>query len=337
MSDAVPIDPGRPEAQGSGQGSLPPVPPPASALPPPPSPPPPSPPRGNVFSRLRDNPEEGPRMTFLDHLMELRKRLWIAVVSVSVCVLLAIFLFVPLVRIMKVPMEQLNAEYAKRPDYKDILKSVGLSPDTPALIDLTTLTPLESTLTVMWIGIYAGLALASPLVLYQIWAFISPGLRLKERRAIQPILMGGIVFFILGVLLTYYILFPVTLAFVVWLDVLLELKIQYNFDSYMSLMMNMMWVSGLACETPMVVGVLAKLGIVKPQHLTQYWRWCVLLSFVLGAIFSPGADMMSMLVFSLLYLGLYVASVVMCYLFYTKKAETGTGTGPGTGTGAGAT
>ena len=273
-------------------------------------------------------------MTFLDHLMELRKRLWLAVVSVSVCVLLAIFLFVPLVRIMKAPMEQLNAEYAKRPDYKDVLKSVGLRSDTPALIDLTTLTPLESTLTVMWIGIYAGLALASPIILYQIWAFISPGLRRKERRAIQPILMGGIVFFILGVLLTYYILFPVTLAFVVWLDVLLELKIQYNFDSYMSLMMNMMWVSGLACETPMVVAVLAKLGIVKPQHLTQYWRWCVLLSFVLGAIFSPGADIMSMLVFSLLYLGLYVASVVMCYLFYTKKTEPGTGTGAGAGAGA---
>lgn len=258
-------------------------------------------------------------MSFLDHLMELRKRLWISVVAVTACMLLAICFFVQIIDIMRAPMDTINQHYRERPDYAEILQRVGLPPNTPGLIDLTTLTPLESTLTVMWIGIYAGLALSFPIVLYQVWAFIGPGLRIHERRAVQPILYGGIVFFIAGILLTYYLLFPVTLEFVVWLDVLLKLKIAYNFDSYMSLMLNMMWVSGLACETPVIVGVLAKLGIVRPDHLTRYWRWCVLLSFVLGAVFSPGADMMSMFVFSLMYLGLYVASVVMALLFYTKR------------------
>lgn len=269
---------------------------------------------------MRDNPDnEGPRMSFLDHLMELRKRIWISVVAIAACMLLTIFFFVPLVNLMRAPMEKLNREYMARPDYKEILKDIGLPENSPGLIDLTTLTPLESTMTIMWIGIYAGLALSSPIVLYQIWAFVAPGLREHERKAVQPILYGGILFFIAGVLITYYLLFPVTLEFVVWLDVLLKLKIQYNFDSYMSLMMNMMWVSGLACETPVIIGILAKLGIVRPEHLTRYWRWCVLLSFILGAVFSPGADIMSMLVFSLLYLGLYVASVVMAWLFYTKR------------------
>jgi sec-independent protein translocase protein TatC len=273
------------------------------------------------LSRIRENPDqEGPRMSFLDHLMELRKRLWISVVAITACMLVAICFFVPIIDVMRTPMETINQHYRERPDYPEILQRVGLPPGTPGLIDLTTLTPLESTLTVMWIGIYAGLALSFPIVLYQLWAFIGPGLRTTERRAVQPILYGGIVFFIAGILLTYYLLFPVTLEFVVWLDVLLKLKIAYNFDSYMSLMLNMMWVSGLACETPVIVGVLAKLGIVRPDHLTQYWRWCVLLSFVLGAVFSPGADMMSMFVFSLMYLGLYVASVAMAWLFYTKRA-----------------
>ncbi len=259
-------------------------------------------------------------MSFLDHLMELRRRIWISVVSITACMLMAIFFFVPLVDIMRAPMEKLNRVYMDRPDYQEILKRVGLPPNTPGLIDLTTLTPLESTMTIMWIGIYAGLAFSAPIIAYQIWLFVSPGLKERERKAVQPILYGGIIFFIVGVLITYYLLFPVTLEFVVWLDVLLKLKIQYNFDSYMSLLLNMMWVSGLACETPVIIGILAKLGVVRPDHLTRYWRWCVLLSFVLGAVFSPGADMMSMLVFSLLYLGLYVASVVMAFLFYKKRA-----------------
>ena len=232
---------------------------------------------------------------------------------------LAICLFDPIIYVMKGPIRQINAEYAGRKDYQEVLKAVHLPPNAPALLDLSTLTPLESTMTIMWLGVYAGLAVSSPIILFQIWAFIAPGLKTKEQRAIQPMLMGGVLFFLAGVMITYYILFPVTLQFVVWLDILLELKIEYNFDSYMSLMMNMMWVSGLACETPMVIAVLAKLGIVRPDHLTKYWRWCVLGAFVLGAVFSPGADMMSMLVFSALYLGLYVASVLMAYLFYSKR------------------
>src|SRR5476651_506898 len=177
MSDVAPIDP-------------------ASPLPPPHSPqnvggPPPSQPPGNMFSRLRENPEQGgPRMSFMDHLMELRKRLWISVVAIGICMTLAICLFDPIIYAMKGPIRQINADYAKRDDYQHVLKAVHLPPNAPALLDLSTLTPLESTMTIMWLGVYAGLAVSSPIILFQIWAFIAPGLKPKEQRAIQPMLLG---------------------------------------------------------------------------------------------------------------------------------------------------
>jgi sec-independent protein translocase protein TatC len=189
------------------------------------------------------------------------------------------------------------------------------------IVQLISTNPLGTMMMVMWIGIGAGLVLSSPIVIYEVWAFISPGLKDKERNAIKPILYGGVLFFLGGVALTYFLLFPVTMDFVVWLDVQDAIRIRpsYTVDEYFSLILNMMWITGLICETPLVVGGLAKLGVVKPSHLTQYWRVCVLGSFILGSIFSPGTDVMSMIVFSVLLLSLYLVSIFMAWLFYPKQ------------------
>ncbi len=262
-------------------------------------------------------------MSFIDHLMELRARLWVSIITIFVCLIVALFFYDVIFAVLRGPLDSINGWY-RRPEnleeYFGVLDRLSL-PDDADVVQLTSVNMLSTMLMIMWLGMGAGLVLAAPILIYEVWAFVAPGLRHKERRAIQPVLFGGIFFFLMGVALTYYILFPVTLNFVVWLDVqpLIRVRPSYTVEDYLSLLLNMMWITGLVCEIPLVIAVLAKLGIVKPIYLTKYWRMCVVMSFVFGAIFSPGTDVLSMLVFSALLLSLYLMSVFMAWFFYPKQ------------------
>ena len=258
-------------------------------------------------------------MGFIDHLMELRKRLWISVLAVVVCMGLALFYYEIIFDLLRGPLDDINNGYRKRADYAEILEKLHL-PAGSDILPFTSITMLGTMMMVMWLGIGAGLVLSSPVLVYEVWAFVSPGLHTQEKRAVRPILYGGIIFFLIGCVIAYFILFPVTLQFVVWLDVKLKVRPSYTVDDYMSLLLNMMLISGLICETPLVVAVLAKLKIVKPSYLTRYWRPCVLAAFIFGSLLSPGTDVISMLVFSTLLLSIYIISVLMAYVFYPKDA-----------------
>lgn len=263
-------------------------------------------------------------MSFMDHLMELRKRLWISVVAVVLCMVVALAFYNELFAILRMPLDQVNAEYAAdTKQYAEIIARLKIPPGSD-IVQLTSIKLLGTMMMVMWLGIGAGLVASSPIVVYEIWSFVSPGLRDKEKNAIQPILGGGIIFFLAGCALAYYALFPVTLNFMVWLDVQPAFRIRpsYTVDEYLTLLLNMMWITGLICETPLVIGVLAKLSMISAMDLLKYWRICVLIAFVMGSIFSPGADVMSMLVFTALLLSLYIVSIFMAWFFYPKQKKT---------------
>lgn len=289
---------------------------------------PPSPSGGgkppSLVGRMRGEKEDdgGPRMSFIDHLMELRKRLWVSIVTIALSMVGALIVYDKLFAFLRYPLVRLNDKYRQAENYKEILARLKL-PAGSDIVQLISTNPLGTMMMVMWIGIGAGLVLSSPIIIYEVWAFISPGLKDKERNAIKPVLYGGVIFFLGGVALTYFLLFPVTIDFVVWLDVQpgIEIRPSYTVDEYFSLILNMMWITGLICETPLVVGGLAKLGVVKPSHLTQYWRACILGAFIFGSIFSPGTDVMSMVVFSMLLLSLYIVSIFMAWFFYPKQKK----------------
>jgi sec-independent protein translocase protein TatC len=274
-----------------------------------------------VLSRFKDRSSDGGApMSFMDHLLELRRRLWICALAVCICVTLSLAFYSELFAFLRVPLDNVNKYYGASPEFQSLLKERSLPPTTN-VVDLQTTQPLSLLMVVMWLGMGAGLILGSPVLLYELWAFVAPGLKPRERRAIRPVLFGGIIFFLAGCVLTYYVLFPVTLDFMVWLAVQLHVRPIYTVDDYMSLLLTMMGITGLCCETPLVVGVLSKLGVIAPHHLTRYWRPCVLAAFILGAVFSPGTDLLSMLVFSALLLSLYILSIIMAWLFRAKPVS----------------
>jgi len=269
-----------------------------------------------MLERFQQKTAAGQPMSFMDHLMELRRRLWVSLVAVIVCIVLSLVFYEQLIDFLRVPLDDLNRRYAAQPDYEEILKRFGMPPGSPEIVPLVSISPLGTMMVVMWLGVGAGLVLSSPILVYEIWSFVAPGLKENERRAIRPILLGGLVFFLLGCALAYYMLFPVTLDFAVWLDLRLRFRIFYTVDSYISMVINMMAIAGLICEIPLVIAGLARLGLVHVSHLTKYWRFCVLAAFILGSIFSPGTDMISMLLFSALLLSIYLVSVLFAFMFY---------------------
>lgn len=168
-------------------------------------------------------------MTFLGHLMELRRRLWICIITVIVCVTVALVFTKEIFSVLRQPLKDLNAKYAASAEYQANLKAHGFPANEP-VVKLQSIDPVALMTFVMWVGVYAGLALSSPMIIYQMWMFVAPGLREKEKRAVRPMLWTGVLFFMGGCAICYYYLFPVCFEFFTWLAVDLEIQQNYQAD-----------------------------------------------------------------------------------------------------------
>lgn len=331
-ADAVPVSPPPAEtpspsapSDASAESALnspapivpvtPPPPPPVSTTPqrvPQKAPPPKDP-----ISRFRNKTavDDDARMGFIDHLLELRKRLWVAIIAVMVCVFLSFIFYKPIYNFLAEPIRVVDRKYTK------LLTEQGHPPATGHVINLTTNQPLGSMLMVIWLGFWAGLVVASPIVMYELWAFIAPGLHDKEKNAIKPVLYGGAFFFLIGAAIAYYFLAPMSFDFFVWLDIDLGLQVNWTSETCIEMLITMMIVSGLLCEIPLLVAGMARLSLVEPVWLIKYWKVFTFGSVFLGMTVSPGNDLASMSAFSGLILGIYLVSILMAYIFYRKPVD----------------
>ncbi len=279
------------------------------------------PPSKDVLSKFKNKnePEEEARMGFIDHLMELRKRLWISIIAVFVCVTLSLIFYKPVYAFLCEPVRGVDRKYS------ELLIKEGKLPPGGHIVDLTAVTPFGSMIMVIWVGIWAGLIIASPIVFYELWAFVAPGLHDHEKRAIKPILYGGVFFFLAGAAAAYFFLAPMTFDFFLWLDIDLGIKPNWTAEASIDLLITMMLISGLLCEIPLIVAGLSHMSVVEPWSLVRHWRVCTFSSIALGMIVSPGNDLASMSAFSGLILGIYMVSIVMAFIFYKKPYVPGDG------------
>lgn len=276
-----------------------------------------------TFRRRDENPET--RMGFMDHLMELRKRLMAALFAVVLTTTLALIFFKPIFLFLRAPIDNVNEKFRTDDKFQALLAEQHMDPQADVVRPIST-DPLGLMLILMKIAVYAGLVLSSPIVLYELWAFVAPGLRPREIRAIRPVLVFGVFFFLGGAAFCYYLVFPYTMEFVVWLDVYLGVVPSYTPDSYLDLLLVFMLIFGALFEIPLVVAILAKLGILKPAWLARYWRVISLACFLAGSLASPGTDIMSMLLMSGALVVLYAISIGAAYAFYPRKGREEQGT-----------
>ena len=167
-----------------------------------------------------------------------------------------------------------------------------------------------------------GVVIALPVILYQVWAFLAPALYKHEKRVVLPVIFGAILLFVSGVALSFYVVLPLAISWLMGIarnTDALEPMITYR--EYFSFAVNMSLAFGLCFELPIVILLLATLGIVTPEFLRRYRRHALVLCVVAGALLSPG-DLVwtTMLLAAPLYL-LYELSVVLTVIVYRRRRK----------------
>lgn len=233
-------------------------------------------------------------MPFLDHLEELRWRILWSLLALVVCTIIGYFVVTRfnVLGLLTAPIEPfLEGELLKT-----------LNPIAPFLITLK-------------LSLVVGAVLASPIIIYQIWAFLSPALLPSEKRAIVPSLYFGLVLFLAGVAMAYFIALPVTLEFTMGFQrEALEPAIEVN--AYLGVVIRLLLAFGLVFELPVVILALTYLGLVTPEFLAEKRRHAIALITVVAALITPGdvitITILMMIPLALLYeLSIYLSRMVV--------------------------
>jgi sec-independent protein translocase protein TatC len=238
-------------------------------------------------------------MPFLDHLEELRARILRSLAAILIGFGIGFFLVqrFQLVSLMKEPI-------------------------APYLTDgrLTVLSPTDPVLIVFKLALLVGLVLASPVIIWQVWAFLAPGLYARERRAIVPALFIGSGLFMTGSVLAYLIVVPQALRvlFSFQSEALIPM---ITYGAYFDFVLQIVLALGLSFELPLIIVILAALGVVTPMHLHRFRRYAVVGAFLAGAILSPGADILSMLLMTIPLLVLYEVGFVGALLIHRRRVR----------------
>lgn len=242
----------------------------------------------------------GAKMTFLEHLDELRKRLVVSVGAIGVGCIIA-FTFV----------EKIYA-FVMDPLYRLLPKGSSF----------VFTEPTEAFVLYVKMALLAGIVIAMPVILWQAWLFIAPGLYAKEKRLAAPFIILATAGFVGGAAFTHYLLFPWMWIFFASFatDKLSFLpRIEPVFALYVKMVLGM----GLVFQMPAVVYSLARIGIVTARFLTRNFKYAILIIFIVAAVITPSGDMLTQTLFALPMIGLYVISILIAWMFGKKRPVRG--------------
>jgi sec-independent protein translocase protein TatC len=229
------------------------------------------------------------RMSFLDHLEELRSRIIKALIGIAVAFLLSLTYCNQLWKIIAQP-----AVVA--------LRTLGYDP--PTLVQISSMDAFN----IVWVKlpILCAIFLASPWVLYQVWGFIAPGLYRRERKWAVPFVLSSAGLFIGGGLFAYFVVFRFGLTFLLGLTKGLYVVPMLSMTDYFDLFVNVMLGVGLVFELPVIIFFLTLLRILNPLWLLGHSRYAILGIFIAAAIITPTPDVFNLMLFA----------TPMCVLFY---------------------
>jgi sec-independent protein translocase protein TatC len=244
-----------------------------------------------------------PEASLMSHLLELRSRLLKAggaVLAVFICL-------VPFSR--QIFSAVSSPLMAKLPEGSTMIATEVASP---------FLTPFKT-------SFYVAIMLAIPVVLYQVWAFVAPGLYRREKRLGVPLLVSSVVLFYVGVVFAYFVIFPVMFGFFT-AAAPENVQVMTDINSYLDFVLVLFLAFGLAFEVPVVTVLLVLMGIVSIDTLTKNRQYVFLGAFVLGMVLTP-PDVLSQTLLAVPMYLLYEAGIVLCRLL-SKPAKSTVGDKP---------
>jgi len=239
------------------------------------------------------------RLGLFEHLDELRKRLMIAIIAVTVGVLVAAifngFMF-------DVLLHPLRA-------------ATGL-PVTATKI--TTFSPSEPFMVSLKVWVVGGLIMASPIIIWELWAFLAPAFTAKEKKYFYPVVFSSTMLFLGGCALAYFLVLPKGLG---WLLTFSAgyFNVQLRAEDYFMFMALFILAFGVVFELPVVLVLLAKVGVIDDKFLKRNRRWAVVILAVAAAVITPSQDAFSMLAMFIPLYVLYEVSVVLARFVQPKR------------------
>ena len=236
--------------------------------------------------------------TFWEHLDVLR---WVIIRSLIVVVAFAVVAFCMKEWLFAVVLAPASSQFIT-------FRLMG-SPDFSIHLINTGLT--EQFMTHMRTAAYAGLLFASPYVLYQLFSFVSPGLYQNERRAAYKIVGSSYVMFLLGTLICYFIIFPLTVRFLGTYQVSEDVTNMLTLQSYIDTLISMCLVIGVVFELPVVCVLLGRMGMLSNTLMRRYRRHAVVAILIVAAIITPTTDIFTLMIVSLPIWLLYEASILI--------------------------
>lgn len=235
--------------------------------------------------------EENDRLPFMVHLKELRNRIMYSVIAVAVTTGIALIFGEWLINVLKYPGRNM---------------------------ELIAIKLVENMSVYFKVSLMAGVIGAMPVLVYQIFAFVAPGLTSSEKRMILRIMPGIIIMFIVGVAFAYFIALPPALWFL-YTFMSQAATPMPTISDYMSVVTRLLLVIGLVFETPLIVMALARLGVVSPQWLASRRRMWIVVAFVLAAIITPTFDPINQTIIAVPLILLLEVGIILARMVYKKK------------------
>jgi sec-independent protein translocase protein TatC len=268
----------------------------------------------------QENKEEKKEMSFLGHLEELRWRL----VRISIVIILlavAIFIFTePLMETLYISMSKTSF-----PTYK-LFCQLGHSTGVGDLlcverinVQLQSTTPMGQFSANMIFAIVGGIICAFPYIAWELWSFVKPGLRSKEKKATTGIVLYSTLLFAAGVLFGYFVIAALCVQFFSNFQMSDDINNIFTITSYMSMITNTTFFTGLFFQLPIVTYILSKLGIMTPEFMRKYRKHAIVVVLILSAIITP-PDFISQVIVSIPVLILYEVSIRVS-MSVVKKRE----------------
>ena len=243
---------------------------------------------------------ELPGMSFLQHLEELRRRIIYSLLAVAVTFFVGWWKADRIFAFMQAPI--MTALHAHKLDEK-----------------LVYTNPTDPFNMYMKVGLIAGLFIASPFILYQVWAFIAPGLYRNERRYVLPFMFSTVGLFLAGGAFGYKMVYPAALDFLIGYGA--QFQPMITIGEYTSLFLTIIVGMGIVFEMPILVFFLALFGIVSAGWMWRNLRYSILVIFIIAAIVTPTTDILNMCIFAAPMVALYVVSIAIAWLVHPKQRK----------------
>jgi len=247
-----------------------------------------------------------------EHLDELRKRILVALVAIAVGFGLSFYFSEHIFKILTLPMHSTLRLSLERPFLSYQEKNPGLN--------LVFLAPAEALWMHFKISLISGVVLSSPIIFYEIWRFVSPGLLEKEKRFAIPFVLVTTFLFLIGAIFCFIIVLPFAMNFLLTYKTE-NLKPMLSVGRYIDFCLKFILAFGAIFELPVVVLFLTRMGIVTPEFLSKNRKYAVLIAFVIAAILTPTPDAFNQTLMAGPIILLYEVGIIASKVFGRRRAE----------------